>query len=388
MPRDAQDHTVSAASDEAARAFDHAVEGYLMHRVDAAQRIAPVLAADPGFGMAHVLRGYLPMTAYDGTFLPRAREALAEARRHLARATPRERAHAEALSFWIDGEVGRALSAWEDIISEHPGDVLAFRMHHFVAFWSGMPERMLAGVERVLPRWSAAVPGWGAVLASRAFAHEECGSYVVAEASGREALMLDPANLWATHAVAHVMEMQGRRSEGIRFLGGLEQHWEGGNAITHHLWWHRAMYHLERREFGEALSLYDQRFRDLASPLVQAMPDFIVDAQNAASMLFRLELRGVEVGNRWVELADKAEARVGDHLSPFTLPHRMMALAATGQWAAADRMLAAMQEAARATAATTRRCCATPRCRSARRSWRTAGATSRQPWRPCARRSG
>ncbi|MBL6454546.1 tetratricopeptide repeat protein [Belnapia sp. T6] len=348
MPRDAQDHAVTAASEGAVRAFDHAVEGYLMHRADAAQRIAPVLAADPEFGMAHVLKGYLPMTAYDGTFVPRAREALAEARRHLSRATLREQGHVEALSFWIDGEVSRALSTWEDILAEHPRDVLAFRMHHFVAFWSGRPERMLAGVERVLPRWSASVPGWGAVLASRAFAHEECGNYVVAEASGREALMLDPANLWATHAVAHVMEMQGRRGEGIRFLSGLEQHWEGGNAITHHLWWHRAMYHLERREFGEALGLYDRRFRDLASPLAQAMPDFIVDAQNAASMLFRLELRGVAVGDRWVELAEKAEARVGDHLSPFTLPHRMMALAATARWEAADRVLGAMREAAQA----------------------------------------
>ena len=235
-------------------------------------------------------------------------------------------------------------------------------MHHFIAFWSGRPERMLAGVERVLPRWSASVPGWGAVLACRAFANEECGNYVVAEASGREALMLDPGNLWATHAVAHVMEMQGRRGEGIRFLDGLEQHWEGGNAITHHLWWHRAMYHLERREFGEALGLYDRRFRDLDSPLVQAMPDFTIDVQNAASMLFRLELHGVEVGDRWVELADKAEARIGDHLSPFTLPHRMMALAATGRWAAAERMLEALREAARANRARTRagaaRCCA------------------------------
>jgi hypothetical protein len=110
MPRDAQDHAVTAASEGAVRAYDLAVEGYLMHRADAAQRIAPVLAADSGFGMAHILRGYLPMTAYDGAFVPRAREALAEARRHLARAAPRERAHAEALAFWIDGEVGRALA--------------------------------------------------------------------------------------------------------------------------------------------------------------------------------------------------------------------------------------------------------------------------------------
>ena len=348
MPRDAQGNAVSAASENAVRAFDHAVHGFLTYRADTAQRLGPMLAADPEFGMAHVLKGCLFMTPFDAAFLPRAREALAEARACLSRAgTGRERAHAEALSFWVEGEIDRALSVWEDVMEEHPRDVLAFRLHHFNAFWTGRPERMLAGVERVLPHWPADLPGWGAVLACRAFANEECGSYVVAEAAGREALALDPGNLWAAHAVAHVMEMQGRRGEGIAFLDGLERHWEGANNLAHHLWWHRAMYHLERREFDAVLGLYDRRFRDLASPLVQAMPDFTTDVQNAASMLFRLELRGVPVGDRWTELADKAEARIGDWLSPFTLPHRMMALAAAGRWAVAERMLEAMREAAR-----------------------------------------
>lgn len=347
MPRDAQGNAISAASESAVRAFDHAVAGYLTFRADTGKRLEPMLAADPECGMAHVLKGCLLMTPFDAAYVPRAREALSEARRHLSRAgTPRERAHAEALGFWIEGELDRALLVWEEIMDEHPRDVLAFRLHHFNAFWAGRPERMLAGVERVLPHWPADLPGWGAVLACRAFANEECGSYVVAEAAGREALALDAGNLWAAHAVAHVMEMQGRRGEGIAFLDGLERHWEGANNLAHHVWWHRAMYHLERREFALALDLYDRRFRDLASPLVAAMPDFTTDVQNAASMLFRLELRGVDVGGRWTELADKAEARIGDWLSPFTVPHRMMALAAAGRWAAAARMLEGLREAA------------------------------------------
>jgi hypothetical protein len=70
------------------------------------------------------------------------------------------------------------------------------------------------------------------------------------------------------------------------------------------------------------LELYDRDFRDHASPLTQAAPDLFIDVQNAASMLFRLERLGINVGNRWVELADKAEARIGDCVSAFTLPHR------------------------------------------------------------------
>jgi hypothetical protein len=199
-------------------------------------------------------------------------------------------------------------------------------------------------VAESLPRWSAQLPGHGSVLACRSFAHEECGSYVIAEAAGREAIALDPGDLWAAHAVAHVLEMQGRRAEGVQWVTGLEANWAGGNNLMHHLWWHQAMYRLEQRDFDGVLRLYDTRFRDLGSPVTQQQPDLYIDVQNAASMLFRLGLHGVPAGERWTELADKAEARIGDCLSAFTLPHWMMALAATGRRDAALRMLEAMRE--------------------------------------------
>ena len=107
------------------------------------------------------------------------------------------------------------------------------------------------------------------------------------------------------------------------------------------------MFQLERGDQRAVLALYDRQFRDLASPLVEALPDLYIDVQNAASMLWRLARHGVDVGDRWTELADKAEVRIGDCLSAFTLPHWMMALAAAGRFDAAQRMLAAMRDFAR-----------------------------------------
>jgi tetratricopeptide (TPR) repeat protein len=345
---------MSTASPATAQAFNQAVVAYLSYRADAPLRLRQLLAADPDFGFGQLLKGHFSMLAFNLASVPLAREALENARRLLADASPREKAHVAALEHWVAGDIDATLATWEQILDEHPLDVLAFRLHHFLAFWYGRPEVMAAAADAAFQRWSPELAGWPALLACRCFAHEEMGNYAIAEAAGRQAIALAPGDLWAAHGVAHVLEMQGRRDEGIAWLAGLEPHWEDGNNLKHHLWWHRGLYHFERREFAEVLTLYDRRFRDLTSPLTQAQPDMYIDVQNAASMLFRLQRQGVDVGNRWNELADKAEARIGDCLSAFTLPHWMMALAATGRDAAAARLLAGMREYAAGAATTSR----------------------------------
>jgi tetratricopeptide (TPR) repeat protein len=335
--------TISTSSADASAAMDRALASFLKFRLDAREHLSRSLAADPEFGLAHCLKGYFAMLLYKQASVAPAAESARTARTLVAKATARERAHVEALEAWVACDLDRTLAIWEAILADYPTDVLAMRLAHYKYFWLGRPRDMVASVERVFPQWSRDLAGWGAILSCRCFAHEECGDYATAEAAGRAAVEFDPADLWATHAVAHVMEMQDRHDEGIAWLNELERHWDGANNLLHHLWWHRALFHLERREFDEVLDLYDRRFRDLKSPLAQMQPDFHIDIQNAASMLFRLERHEVPVGDRWTELADKAEKRIGDCRSPFTLPHWLMALAATGRYDAARRMLDAMR---------------------------------------------
>jgi hypothetical protein len=342
MFQDCRGLPLTTMSEQAVFAFDQAVDGYLSYRADMAARMEALLAADPDFGLAHCLKGYLFLMGFRADTVAAARAALTDARR--CAGTARETAHTQALAYWIDGDPERAVAVWDHILRDHPLDILAFRLAHFLNFWCGRPEAMLASVLSVERHWSDALPGFGSLLACRCFAHEEAGYYLVAEYAGREAVRRDPTDLWAAHGVAHVLEMTGRRLEGIAWVEGLQARWDGSNNLKHHLWWHQAMYHLELGDFPKVLSLYDAGFRDLLSPLTGMAPDLYIDVQNAASMLFRLGRHGVDAGDRWVELADKAEARIGDCQSAFTLPHWMMALAAAGRDRAAEAMLSGMRD--------------------------------------------
>ena len=348
MHNDIRGLPITTDSATAAHAFDHAVDGYLSFRSDLGARVEALLAADPECGMAQILKGYLGMLAYSNQTLTMARTASATARGLMKHTTKREQAHGEALAVWIEGDAGKASAIWEEILRDHPLDILAFRLHHLNNFWYGRPDVMLATVRSVERHWADTIPGFNAILGCRAFAHEESGLYMEAEIAGREAIRRDPGDLWAAHAVAHVLEMTGRRREGIAWVETLQNGWDGCNNLKHHLWWHQAMYHLELGDMSRVLHLYDVRFRELDSPLTKAVPDLYIDVQNAISMLFRLTRHGVDVGDRWIELADKAETRTGDCQNPFTLPHWMMALAATGRETAARRMLEGMRDYAQA----------------------------------------
>jgi tetratricopeptide (TPR) repeat protein len=386
MQRDAQGHTITGATDASlVKDYDDALNSYLQFRLDARPGLAALMAKAPALGMAHVLDGYTWLQAFDLAYQSNACEALRRAEQCLEDASWRERAHVEALRHWVQGSVEKSLAIWMDILRQHPLDVLAFRQFQNNAFWLGRPRLMESMAAQVGSHWQPGMPGHGTVLACAAFAHEECGDYAAAETAGRSALEEDPGSMWATHAIAHVMEMQGRRKEGIEFLSGMQGHWENGNHFKHHLWWHLALFHLARREIDTVLDLYDRRFRNVTSPLVVAMPDLFNDILNAASMLFRLEVLGLSVGNRWEELADKAERRIGDCLSAFTLPHWMMALAAADRWDAATRLLKTMHEAAESacgSAKTTLRHVAVPVCEAVlahRRSEYAAALTAMRP---------
>ncbi|PIW26153.1 MAG: hypothetical protein COW30_16400 [Rhodospirillales bacterium CG15_BIG_FIL_POST_REV_8_21_14_020_66_15] len=157
----------------------------------------------------------------------------------------------------------------------------------------------------------------------QAFGFEEAGDYARAQAAAETAIGLEPNDPWATHAYAHVMEMQDRQADGLAWIDRLRPHWTKANNFQNHIWWHEALMMLDQGRMGDVMAQYDAH---VAAPESEEY----LDLCNAASLLQRLEIMGIDVGDRWRPIADKVRGRTEEHLLTFVDLHYALALAAVG----------------------------------------------------------
>jgi hypothetical protein len=330
--------TSAAARTHHERALWHLVSFY----GDPMAAFDATIAADPGWGLARVMKAVFILTLTEPAMLPQARQLLAEAEPLMARALPHEQTHLAAAQAALAGRWREACARWDALLLGHPGDLLALTAAHLFDFDRGDARSLRARVARVLPAWAADDPLQPYVQGMHAFGLEECNLYPQAEAAGREALARDPRGPWAIHAVAHVMEMQGRHIEGAAWLDERRSHWADDNGLAVHLWWHLALFRLEMLDTAAALALFDARISGAASSVNLQWLD-------GAALLWRLQLLGTDVGPRWQALAgDWADpvAHVGHYA--FNDVHALLALLGSGDMARANALLAACTEQAQA----------------------------------------
>ena len=323
---------LSTANTEAAAAFDLGARSFVAWRADAIGYLDAAIAADADFPLPKILKAWILHAGRTAKFDPMIKELLTAVTPALADSPWRVRALAEGLQVAYAGNLQAGAAVLEAYLAEEPLDLVAHRLLQFELFWSGESQWMRDVVERAAPAWEEASPDFGHFLAVRSFSNEESGDYATADATGREAIEREPKSAWGAHAIAHVLLMQGRAEEGIEWLEGLCGSWDEANQIKHHNWWHLCLFLLEKGEHERILHLLDTQVRNPESPLVQAVPDATIDIQNVASLLMRLELRGVDVGGRWQSIADICAGRIHDHANPFTSAHDAMVLSAAGKF--------------------------------------------------------
>ena len=334
--KDYTGHAVSGADAKSIEHLETALHELRCYIRDPLATVNAALAQSPDMTMGHVLLAYLNLLGTEPAALPAARQAYQNTAK--LPANNRERRHLETVHLLTEGRWRDAGRALEDLSIDYPRDALALQVGHVVDFFTGDARMLRDRIARALPFWSKAMPGYHAVLGMHAFGLEETGDYAQAEAQGRRGVELEPRDGWSQHAVAHVMEMQNRQRDGIAWMRANPDAWSHESFFAVHNWWHLALYHLDLGEIDEVLALYDGPVYGKRSPVVLEMID-------ASAMLWRLMLRGVDVGNRWEALADNwaPAATAGNYA--FNDMHAMMAFVGSGRSKAATAVLEAQAAA-------------------------------------------
>lgn len=327
--------------------LDQSRESSLRSRRDSMSLVQQALEVDLENSLAHSTRGLY----YYGERHQRNRQVIGECVANSAKylhATDSKAGHyCRALTAASKGDAAGMVFNLEQQLIDDPLDIIALRLCQSELFWLGEMQWSASLSASVEKHWSSSHMYYSDFLAVRAFDLEETGNYAAAEKYGRESVEINPSDVWGTHAVTHVMYMQGRSKDGADWLDSLYSrgHWQGLGQMVLHLWWHRALFHVLRGEHEKALSVYDDFLRNFELDMVAALPDLYLDLQNATSLLLRLEFCNVDVGMRWSALADICVERVGDDSNAFSSAHYAAVLAADQRFSQAQELIDKMSEA-------------------------------------------
>jgi hypothetical protein len=334
--QDIRGHELSGADAKAAEHYDSACALLRCYLNDPLAEAQAALAQAPDMTMAHVLVAYLNLLGTEPAGTPAARAAHAAAAR--CPATEREAQHVAAAGALAHGQWHQAGRILEDLSIRHPHDLLALQVGHQIDFFTGQSRMLRDRIARAESLWQPGMPGRHAVLSMLAFGLEESADYARAEALGRQSVEIEPRDGWGWHAVAHVLEMQNRRRDGIAWMTQDTPAWSEGSFFAVHNGWHLALFHLGLDQIDQTMALLDQRVLGSASPLVLDMID-------ASALLWRLQLRGVNVGDRWDALASRWADVSAASTYAFNDLHAMMAFTGADRMGDAARLLEAQQQA-------------------------------------------
>ena len=321
---------VRAGHQDAVTLLDEAVEELAALAGDPVAKADEAVAADDSLVLGHIYRAYLQL--YGTT--PEGLAAAGEILKRLDETAMGERElhHLHAARHWAEGNWEATTRSLERALLSHPRDLLALKVAQDLYFFLGNRLELRDTAARVLPAWPGEAAGWGYVQGIYAFGLEENADYRQAESRARAALEVNPKDVWAVHALAHVFEMEGNQRDGVDFLTASAPDWSPSYFAIHN-WWHRGLYHLELGEIGEALALYDD-------PIRAGRSTEWLDVVDAAALLWRLSLFGADVSERAEQLAADIDGLVGSPVYIFNDWHAVMTFGLAGDRLRTEQVIA------------------------------------------------
>jgi len=331
---------LSTASPLAAQAYRDGIDLMLSAWPGAAECLARAIREDPAFALAHIARARIHSFYQQGEA---ARTAAARAREKVAqRGTAREKGHVETLALAVEGNLSAALTSALSHLEDFPRDAVVFSLllGAFGLFaFSGMADHDQARqdlCERYAPHYGE---DWW-FLSNHGWSLTENGNVKKGRAITERAFDIRRNNAYAAHALLHAMFEDGSVEDADRLV----RQWIGGyhrtGILFGHIYWHQALGALEVGDASKALAIYS----DILQPSVTAAPPLNA-MSDCAALLWRLSAYGHTVpANLWADADSYAKAHFPKTSLPFVEMHMALLAAATGNQAALDERLSAIEQ--------------------------------------------
>lgn len=247
----------------------------------------------------------------------------------------REQGLLEMLGAWQQHDYLKVRAIADALTSDYPQDLSLLKIAQYHAFNAGDAAHMLALAQKGLPANAHLAP----MHSMLAFAHEQSHALDEAERAACSALDIYADEPWAHHALAHVHLGRGTIAQGLKVLSQSAPSWQNLNSFMFtHNWWHVALFDIAQGDLNKSLKIYDEHCWGV-------QPDYSQDQIGAVSLLARLELAGVDVGDRWQQLRPFLETRKDDVVQPFLSLQYLYGLAKADSPYAEDLLTLIRQQA-------------------------------------------
>ncbi|XP_030070531.1 tetratricopeptide repeat protein 38 isoform X3 [Microcaecilia unicolor] len=300
--------SLSTSSNEACKLFDATLSQYVTWTNDKTLGgiegcLARLHEADPTFVMGHVMANGLELIGTGRSILSdQELDRTVKKMVELSKTHPlteREQLHVSAVHMFAKGCLPKATEQWEQILQDHPLDLLALKFVHDTYFYLGFSAQMRDSVARVLPYWKPSVPFSNYVKGMYSFGLIETNFYDQAE------------------KVAN----------------------EDCDMLACHIFWHWALYYIEKGEYEAALNLYDDYIAKYA-----LSSGTMLDIVDNSSVLYRIQMEGVNIGERWKKLLQVTKSHAKDHVLIFNDLHILMSSLGASDQETTHKLLTTLQE--------------------------------------------
>lgn len=317
MAQPASEQNRLSTNDKAAAAINDAVRTFTVNFGDPNKHLTAAREADPDCAMADLMQAWLLALSNDGEQVARARQLHQGVDE--AGLSDREGQHLRAVRLASEGQWPSAVAILDRHLMNDPHDLAGHQYAMRLDGYLGRFHRVAGRSARALPSWSKDDPNYGIMLSFYGFGLEELGDYSRAEDISRAAAECEPYAYWPHHAVSHVLEMTGRPQQGISWMDDRKAYWSDAQCNNRvHIWWHKALFHIELGQFDEALAIYDDEILPVMRPVGTQLC-------NPTALLWRLETLGCDAGARWQHQLALWQKQLTGMSSPFNEIHAAMA---------------------------------------------------------------